>query len=77
MYYQTNSLCLLNVTYKIFESLAITSSSAETAMSRAEVDMDWVDPWVGLGWVQLFVTCVGWVGLGWVASLRINVFKEN
>ena len=27
----------------------------------AEVDMGWVDPWVGLGWVEFSTTCVGWV----------------
>ena len=24
--------------------------------------MGWVDPWVGLGWVEIFQFLVGWVG---------------
>jgi len=31
----------------------------------SEMDMDWVHPWVGLGWVAFSSTCdgFGWVGL--------------
>jgi len=27
----------------------------------AELSMGWVDPWVGLGWVEIFQFLVGWV----------------
>jgi len=33
--------------------------------------MGWVDPWVGLGWVQNFLFRMGWVGLGRVRSNMI------
>jgi len=29
-----------------------------------ELSMGWVDPWVGLGWVEIFQFLVGWIGLG-------------
>jgi len=29
---------------------------------EAELSMDWVDPWVGFGWVEIFHFLVGWVG---------------
>ena len=32
--------------------------------SQPEMAMGWVDPWVGLGWVQNFLFRMGWVGLG-------------
>ena len=32
--------------------------------STPELSMGWVDPWVGLGWVEIFQFLVGWVGLG-------------
>ena len=45
--------------------------------------MGWVDPWVGLGWVEIFQIPVGWVvlgprvgGLGWVRENEQNFFRE-
>jgi len=29
-----------------------------------ELSMGWADPWVGLGWVEIFQLLVGWVGFG-------------
>jgi len=29
---------------------------------RPELSMGWVDPWVGLDWVEIFHFLVGWVG---------------
>jgi len=31
------------------------------ACDKAELSMGWVDPWVGLGWVEIFQFLVGWV----------------
>ena len=31
---------------------------------RTELSMGWVDPWVGLGWVEIFQFLVVWVWLG-------------
>jgi len=36
--------------------------------ARPELSMGWVDPWVGLGWVEIFQFLVGWV-----ASTRAKV----
>ena len=36
----------------------------------AELSMGWVDPWVGLGWFEIFQFLVGWVG-----STTENVLK--
>ena len=32
--------------------------------ANAELSMGWVDPWIGLGWVEIFQFLVGLVGLG-------------
>jgi len=32
--------------------------------TEPELSMGWVDPWVGLGWVEIFQYLVGWVELG-------------
>ena len=29
-----------------------------------DMDVGWIHPWVGLGWVENFPVLVGWVGLG-------------
>ena len=43
-------------------------------MAKSEVNMGWVDPWVGLGWVQFFCTMrgLGWVGLHRFASMYVR-----
>ena len=35
---------------------------AATCWSSAELSMGWADPWVGLGWFELFQFLVGWFG---------------
>jgi len=44
--------------------------------------MNWVDPWVGLGWVEIFQFLVGWVGSTIAKVLQIlkdygNAFKAR
>jgi hypothetical protein len=36
--------------------------------------MDWVNPWIGLGWVRNFWILVGWVEevMGWVGLQNLN-----
>ena len=34
--------------------------------SSSEIDMGWVNPWVGLGWVRIFQLVMGWVGLAFL-----------
>jgi hypothetical protein len=47
---------------------AITTRSWWNLIHRPELDVGWVDPWVGLGWVGLGreFLIIWWVGLGWV-----------
>jgi len=42
----------------------VHSQLPTSAGNVAELSMGWVDPWVGLGWVEIFQFLVGWVGLG-------------
>jgi len=37
----------------------------------SELSMGWVDPWVGLGWVEIFQFSVGWVGSNIAKVLKI------
>jgi len=39
--------------------------------SGKELSMGWVDPWVGLGWVEIFQFLVGWVGSTTAKVLKI------
>jgi len=36
-----------------------------------ELSMGWVDPWVELGWVEIFQFLVGWVGSTTAKLLKI------
>ena len=40
-------------------------------LTPAELSMGWVDPWVGLGWVDIFQFLVGWVGYTVARVLKI------
>jgi len=40
------------------------SRSSPKPRRLTELSMVWVDPWVGLGWVEIFQLLVDWVGLG-------------
>jgi len=47
--------------------IASSCTSTPTELAHAalpELSVGWVDPWVGLGWVEIFQFLVGWVGLG-------------
>jgi len=37
----------------------------------SELSMGWVDPWVGLGWVEICQFSVGWVGSNIAKVLKI------
>jgi len=47
------------------------SSAMAESYIRAELSMGWVDPWVGLGWVEIFQFLVGWVGSTTAKVLKI------
>ena len=40
----------------------VTAGTVLKLLSRSELSMGWVDPWVWLGWVEIFQFFVGWVG---------------
>jgi len=40
------------------------AADAAPGTDRSEMDMGWVHPWVGLGWVAFSGTCDGLRGLG-------------
>jgi len=42
-----------------------------SALYGSELSMGWVDPWVGLGWVEIFQFLVGWVGATTEKVLKI------
>jgi len=38
------------------------AADVKPAIGHQELSMGWIDPWVGLGWVEFFQYLVGWVG---------------
>ena len=55
------------------------AADVKPAIGHQELSMGWIDPWVGLGWVQMFPLVVGWVGwgqsadgLGWIGSHKMD-----
>jgi len=42
-------------------SLRTADQCNQLNYSVAELSVGWVDPWVGLGWVEIFQFLVGWV----------------
>jgi len=60
-----------------YRSIAARRTAARRAADECqpELSMGWVDPWVGLGWVEIFVR-FWWVGFGWVGSTTAKVLKN-
>jgi len=53
---------IVPTTHTAFSHLAATPPPYLTVMPNSELSMGLVDPWVGLGWVEIF--SFSWVGLG-------------
>jgi len=50
---------------------SIFTSANRPSLYITEMDMSWVHPWVGLGWVTFSSTFDGLGGLGWMRSTVI------
>ena len=54
------------------QSHLIFCSELQAATATAELSIGRVDPWVGLGWVEIFQFFVGWVGSTIAKVLKIG-----
>jgi len=56
-------------------------TSTKTSQYRPELDVDWIHPWIGLGWIGLCrnFTEKCWIGLGqrsYISKFLYSVFRK-